>query len=754
MRLYQAPSLLPPSLTREERIAILQQIAQKAEDIFQEEYFQIDEWFRQYDALYLLAYCQRYFLTYPEGVDPEVNGRLDFYAFYLEILQAFCLMQERSFQPTLLLEEAGKLLDVMGKIGDAVQFRAMGGLAGLAGEEITQHFLLERMRIQTAGIRNWGYAPHMRKIVQSLALEVQTEFKNFYGVDPARLMVTLLKLLETTQDRLNHHVRQMRRLHEQGSYQDVAEAYVDSFPDVADFDADQLFDAVGRKLGSFKAWLHHCSDFRLADNLTFTLDEIVGAYGAGADQQALNSIMDKLSLQFGELRDQNKEHVVLNNPVWKKPFVKVDDGTYFSAVVALIPHYTLGLLEALISEVPGLQERYSSRKGRYLEDELEGLFRESFPCAKIYPGCMWDDGEGSSGENDLTVIIDCVAIVVEAKSGLISPSASRGAPDRFKRTVRELIEEPAEQANRFIKVLKSKQTPHVFQTKGGSTSTIDATGIRYYVPLTVTLEQFGSVSNLRDLVESGVVAKELTDLATVISLTDLMVVFEILELQSEKVHYLVRRREFDAHIRWEGDELDILAYYLEHGFNIGEAEFSGEHLLCLNLFSKQLDPYFVGQASGVSVAKPELALTERWKKILQRLDLGKTEHWLDAAISLLNVPFSDQKKFERRFERLCSQVRRGSAKLPHNWCVVLTGPSQRQFFLAFYPHLGISRETRNSIIGEIISSQEATESRGSVCIGIDLGDTRSAYSILAMATLPNLFDTPSTEEAVPQSTDQ
>ena len=749
MRLFKVPSLLPPSLTREQRTAILQQAAQKAEDTFQEEYFKIDEWFRQYDGLYLLAYCQLYFLTYPEGVDPEVTGRLDFYPFYLEILQAFCLMQERSFQPKPLHEEAGKLLDVMGKIGDAVQFRGMGGLVGLTDEEMIQHFLVDRMRSQTAGIRNWGYATHMRKVVHSLALEVQVEFKNFYGVDPARLMVTLLNLLEIAQGRVGNHIHEIRRFHAQHSYQDVAKVYVDSFPDVVGFDADQLFDAVGRHLDSFKGWLNHYSDFRLAENLTFTLDEIVGAYGAGADQQALNSIMDKLSLQFGELRDQNKEHVVLNNPVWKKPFVKVDDGTYFSAIIALIPHYTLGLLETLISEVPGLQERYRSRKGRYLEDELERLFRESFPCAKIYRGSMWNDGAGSSGENDFTAIIDCVAIVIEAKSGLISPSASRGAPDRFKRTVRELIEEPADQANRFIKVLKSKQTPHVFQTKSGSTNTIDANGIRYYVPLTVTLEQFGSVSNLRDLVESGFVAKELTDLATVISLTDLMVVFEILELQSEKVHYLARRREFDAHIRWEGDELDILAYYLEHGFNIGEAEFSGEHVLYLTLFSKQLDPYFIGQASGVCVAKPELALTERWKKILQRLDLGKTEHWLDAAISLLNVPFSDQKKFERGFERLCSQVRRGSAKLPHNWCVVLTGPPQRQFFVAFYPHLGISRETRNSIIAEIISSQEATESRGSVCIGIDLGDTRSAYSILAMATLPNLFDTPSTEEAIP-----
>ena len=139
-----------------------------------------------------------------------------------------------------------------------------------------------------------------------------------------------------------------------------------------------------------------------------------------------NSIFDKLSMQFGELRHQNKEHVILDNPVWGKPFIKLDHSTYFSALIGSMPHYTLGLLERLISEVPGLDEKYRVRKARYLEDELEKLFRESFPSAQIYCGSMWDDGAGTSGENDLTAIVDCVALVVEAKSGLISPPASRG----------------------------------------------------------------------------------------------------------------------------------------------------------------------------------------------------------------------------------------------------------------------------------------------------------------------------------------
>ena len=76
---------------------------------------------------------------------------------------------------------------------------------------------------------------------------------------------------------------------------------------------------------------------------------------------------------------------------------------------------------------------------------------------------------------------------------------------------------PRKQANRFIQVLKSLRTPHDFQTRNGPVNTIDASEVRYFVPLTVTLEQFGSVTNLRELVKSGISTKKLYELAPVIS---------------------------------------------------------------------------------------------------------------------------------------------------------------------------------------------------------------------------------------------
>ena len=347
---------------------------------------------------------------------------------------------------------------------------------------------------------------------------------------------------------------------------------------------------------------------------------------------------------------------------------------------------------------------------------------------------------GSHGENDVVAIFNTVAIVAEAKSGSISPPASRGAPDRFKRTVKELIDEPARQAYDFIRVLKSLQGPVTFQTKDGSENTIDPRGIRYYVPLTVTLEQFGLVSNLRELVEAGFSTRKLSELAPVISLTDLMVIFEVLDLQSERLHYLARRTEFAIHTNCHGDELDLFSFYLEHGLNIGQLEFEDDGYMFLTMASKQLDPYFLGQDAGRSIDKPGLALTHMWQSILQRLEVSPYENWLDSALLLLNVPHVDQRKFERRFRSLIRQIDRGKVKRPHNWVVLIAGPPEREFFIALFPYKGIDRDVRNSVIAEILEDSSAEQARGAICLGIDLDHNQLPYSAVILRESPDLFD--------------
>ena len=740
MKLYQESPLLPDSMSREERIALIQEIAQIAEDEFQQKYFSLGEWFERYDPLHLLAYCCSYFVCHPAGVDPELGGGLDFHPYHLEILQAFALMQERSSSDRPLGLEAEGLLDVMSAIGQAAVNRGLKASIDQVEGGSEWNFVLSTIRTQTMAVRNPGYPHHIHRITRDLAETVREDFVDVHGIDPIRLVDALFRLPEVASTRLNEHLARVAHFYREKSYQAVATSYVESFPDVGDFDADWLFQLAGRSLRSMKAMLVYHSDMRLADCFTFTLDDVVEAYGQCVDQEAVQTVIDKLAFEFGDLGDRNKEWVILDNPVWKRPFIKIDDETYFLALAGHIPHYASGLFEGLVAEDRALEQKYRDRKARYLEDEIERLFRTGFPDGRIYRGSMWDDGAGNKGENDLTLVLGSVAIVVEAKFGSLTPPAQRGAPKRLVDTVRQLIVEPADQAYRFIRILEGTEDPQSFVTNSGAENTIDVSGVRYFLPLTVTMEQFGFVSNLRNLAESRISDREESELAQVLSLTDLMVIFEVLDLQSEKVHYLFRRRELGARMRLHGYEMDVLAFYLDRGFNIGEVEFSGNNSMDLTLASKQLDPYFGGQLFGITVDKPALRLTPWWTRILQRLDSDLSGDRLDAALVLLNVPFDDQKKLERQFAKLSDRVQRKRGEEPRTWVQLLTAPAERQFCVAFYPYFSAYREKRNEVIDDFLGADKVQESRGAVCVGVDLDHGDVPYSVVALTPKPDLFD--------------
>ena len=391
-------------------------------------------------------------------------------------------MQNRSYSVKPLGEEAGNLEAHMQRVGEEIVMRNIGFEEG-SDTEIHKSQLLETIRGETASIRNWAYSLYMRKVTGDLADTIRVEFTDLYGVDPHGFTNTLLGLAELAENRMNEHLDRIRAFFRLNNFQNVASSYHASFPDVSGFDADgveRMFEMLEGSLPDFKAYLVMHSDLKLADCYTFTLDDIADAYGNGADKESLRDIFNSLSIKFNELRNQEKEHVILDNPVWGRPFIKTETDTYFSAIIGLLPHYALSLFEGLASSEASLEEKYRSRKAQYLEDELEHLLKAGFPGGDVYRGSLWTDGAGNNGENDLTVVVDCVAIVVEAKSGLITPSARRGGPARFRQTVKELIEEPAGQAFGFIRLLKSQPGAHNFTTHRGEINKIDSSAIRYY----------------------------------------------------------------------------------------------------------------------------------------------------------------------------------------------------------------------------------------------------------------------------------
>lgn len=746
MRFFEMPKLFRDEVTKEVRIDAIRQIGKKAKEDFALKYPALQKWFEDYDSLYILSFCAFYFLSHPEGTDPEADGTLEIYQHYIELLQAFALSQPRTISAKPLLQDAERLKNDLKDVGRLMQMRFLDLPEVVKTDKDLHSFTLRvGMMEHTIAVRNWAYPYQMKKVVCDLAALITDDYENLYGIDIQKIITILFELAYRSEDFLNAHITKLRSYSKKGSCKEMIKAYREAFPHVIEMDdqqIDEMWKMCGKNLKKLSSLLMCHADFNLDKIHTFSLDDVVSLYKDESKRGNIKSALEKLSYKFGDLKDFNMEYFILDNPIHIRPFIDLGKDKFYTAIWGILPHIAMEIFEYLISQDENLRYKYNSEiKSRYLEDNAEQLFKQHFPTAQIYRGSQWIEKTRTPYENDLTVVIDTFALIIEAKSGKVTKPARRGAPDRLFETLKTLIEEPSEQAHRFKVLLEGDKKVHVFKNRRGEENRIDTTRIHYYIPLGVTLAQLGSISsNLKKMIAAGVTTKTIGQLAPSISLTDLELIFELLPLETEKIHYLARRREIEDHLQYEGDEMDLLSFYLDDGFNIGATEYDGEVAINMLSKSKELDPFFIARSQGISLSKPELSMTTWWKDILTQIHKRRPQNWVETAYILLNSTKEDQGNFIKALDRLQERIKKGRTEKPHNWVSFLSGPPRRRYSIVGYIYTTEDKELRNNIMSTILHQESKDDIRGVVIIGINHNRSDYPYSVLAGKLDTNLFD--------------
>jgi len=341
MKMYQMPELIPPETSKEERLQIIKSIGEKAQKDFEEKYPLIEEWFKKYDALYLLSFCSRYFTAVPEGIDLEVTGKIIFHHHYLEIMQAFALRQERSFSTKPLLDDAEKIKNEMQSIGNAMKFRYLNIPENLKIEEVFTHKLRTEMMLHTAAIRNWAYPHQISKVVNEIAFLLKNDFEELYKINPVKLFKTLFIISEERNELLNNHIDSIRRVINLTNYKEIMHTYHKEFKfngKITDERVEESWTHVGKNLEKLKIMLISHSDLLLEKVYSFSIKHFENLYGEKANKKDIEAILDKLSYNFKDLTKNNPEYFILDNPVHLRPFIKIEKGTYYSSIYGIIHH--------------------------------------------------------------------------------------------------------------------------------------------------------------------------------------------------------------------------------------------------------------------------------------------------------------------------------------------------------------------------------------------------------------------------------
>ena len=733
----------------EERLSLLRKVGKDAQKQFEIDYNNLLKWFDEHDQLNVLSFVGYYFFTSKVGDDEEARtGTIEFPPHLQEILQALSLTKERNYEPKPFIENAPfNLKKLINEIKNLLELKFFDIPEEVKTEkDLEMHKLRIDFMVDTMAVRGWCYKHQLEKMLIDLCKGIDKEFFKIFGFHPHFIFEIISKLIQNVNLKLRQHQKKIKEFVNQKDYDSVFSTYEKVFPNVTKSTKEgreKLFQFFRRDLKQLKAVLISHSDLFLYKIFTFSIEDIDEYLEGKLDKNRIAFIMDRLSLTFGDLKSENIEHFILNNPVQKKPFIKIDGleendkQLYYCSILGTVEYLQLEILESFIKDYPSINQKFSKVKAKYLEKSVKNLFDNNFSDALIFQNVYWFDDKNDQHETDLVVSINDFLFIVESKSGLLTESAKRGATERLFKNLKDLIEEPSYQASKFIKYVNSKENQIVIYDKKKRKQFFPKP--KYIISLGVTLSQFGVNSTILKKLIKLELFEKVEGITSSINLNDLEVVFEVLESVPQKIHYLQRRKEIEDSLEFIGDEIDLLSMYLENGFNFGKIEKSDTHFLNLVLLSKRIDAYITDSYNGLEHEKPTLKLTKWWKDILNFLEERKPQNWLEKSYILLNMPYDDQEKFEDLFKKQSEDMVNGNLEdKNNNFLIYKSSSSYRRFVLIGYNYLDIEKEIRDQVLLNIIES-EKVDTKGIIVIGNNLNKNIYPYSLLASSANPQLF---------------
>ena len=725
------------TLPREAVLKGLVEIGKTHQDEFPNRLAAVESVLRSSDPLLTISMLATYGLFGRVDDNGHVSAAYkgeEFNQSHVELAQALCLRippAERS-QEFPNPDTIQQLFDLLPELGEAYRLRRFVQLQEERSDENKAVMLIqEELRLHTQGVRNWGYLSRVAGIVKRLCAPIDDVFRATVGMCATSLIDLFTHLIRRHERLFNERLDKLRPTFRETTVAGMLDAYHKTNPHLENSSADMVAFAEEQEITmeQMKSMLLSHSDLSLDD--TYTFDAGALANETSLDAPSITSALDRLSVSLGALADSNPEHFFLTNPVWTKPIVKLTGDPYFCAMPQVFFSFVFPILEELLKGDGLAMKRYEERRAAFLESDLRNLFSKAFPGCEISAGFKWREGSDEY-ENDLMVRVDSHLILVEAKSHSISWPALRGAPDRARRHVKDLLLDPSIQslrlATRVTQALADKDNREALLP----CFPVSLDQVRTVLRLSVTLENFATLQTTLHHAKKAHWIPPDHPIAPCILLADLEIVFDILESTPHKIHYLKRRADLEANFDYKGDELDLLGFYLQSGFNVGEAEFSGHHFALVSL-SRPIDRYYTALEEGIVTPKPKPKLTRWWKDMCAKIEARDFHQWSDIANVLLSVSFSDQEMLAKKFKQIAKNVHKNWRIPGQNRAITLIPPKERMDALAvvaFKEREKDDRHTRSENVASEVFGMSHVER--CLVIGINIDKMHYPYSLIAV----------------------
>ena len=682
--LHAIPNPFAEMSDDQRRLAITE-IANKNEEAYQEALSDLRHILRSNNPLLVLSIMASYGLTV--SVDPnsgitKPDGGFNLYPFHVEILQALSLQIESAelsgapFGPDVVMQ----VVESIKALCNAQIFRQLDPDGADLPEDRKSVALAQQLiRGTTQAVRNWGYHTQVKRIARELysPFDAQLlEARGFTASDVLGVFETILSETESRQTARGQTLANLVKSSGEDKRQLVENYHrliglgrVEAEQFIKDIKVDKApFDAIWSRVLS-----HY--DLRLPDSCTFSAPHLAALLGL--EENRVAAILDEHALRLGSLREHPVEHLHLSNPVWKKPLIHMGDREYFCALPVGFFSFVIPCMEAILSPFAAA---VSDRRAQYLESKVTEIVQRRFPGSAIKPNFKWAEG-GTTYESDLIAFIDSFALVIECKSGKITPPALRGAPDRLRKHIQELIIDPNLQSlrlkNRLEFLASNPDAADPIRDDIG----YDLSKVHRVVRATVCLEEFGPIqASLRQLEDTGWLPEGFSPCPTM-NLADFETVFDILEHPVQILHYMIKREAIESTVGYLANELDLLGLYLNTLLDIGE--FDPDLQFPLLDMAGSLDAYYDSLDAGVRRDKPRPAISPLFSAIFSQLEQRGIDRWTEMGVALNMFSPDDQAKITDMLAKLEKRVHRHWRTPGHDNMVICVPSKASDYALGY-----------------------------------------------------------------------
>lgn len=682
-----------PNLDPGQRLTLAAALATNSREQFNRKLSELTELADSVSPLHILSMLACYALMAPiraaarAGNRPVTSTRVQ--QGHVEFFQALVLRKPPNCDTPpdpslsqLIFDALPDLFEAHGLMQMPFEAEAHGQKSS-SNEQAAIQFVQSFLRGHTASVRNWGYFSAVTRIATELFSVLDDDFRQEYGLTLTESIALFEHLIRRLEKQISEkYLHRLQRVYAAGTPAAMAEAIDEQFSELQGIgELATLLRQPSTTRHAAKTVAIRVAEWILPKLFIFSSDEI--ANELSLDASAVGRLLDRLSLAFGALGEHSPEKIILENPVWRRPLIKLEDGTFFCALPQVLTSFVVSIIDELIEPFPAWQRKVQKKRAAYLEDQAERLMREAFPGCELVRGYKWKEG-GVQYESDLALRFDSTIFLVESKSGRVSWPALRGRPDRIIRDVNELIVRPSDQSGRLALRLREAISGvtdcpvHDFPLRLENVGAI--------VRLSVVLQDFATIQSIPTLMTDAGLIKSEYRLAPCLTLPDLEVITDILDTPYLRMHYLRRRAELLPSAPLIGHELDTLGFYLDTGLNLGEAE-TGSQQLVMAGYSARVDRYYVHRDEGAKTKKPRVNISAWIRSLCEQLAGRQSPGWSEIAFHLLCIPPDDQRRVEKELRARQRKIASGkSPKDGHN-ALVLTPPEHRRVGLVFYVHL-------------------------------------------------------------------